>query len=153
MLVGELAKRTGKTVRAIHLYEDLGLLKPQNRSKGRYRQFSPGSVLRVRWIVKLQSLGLSLSEIQELVREQEDSGSAVTAAARLRGIYRVKLADTRRKVSELKQLERELEASLQYLESCDTACVPSERTDACSACTRHPDPGEAPELVAGVHVP
>ena len=32
--VGELARRTGKTVRAIHLYEELGLLTPAVRSKG-----------------------------------------------------------------------------------------------------------------------
>ena len=32
LLVGEVAKATGKTVRAIHLYEDMGLLKPQDRS-------------------------------------------------------------------------------------------------------------------------
>jgi MerR family copper efflux transcriptional regulator len=153
MLVGELARASGKTVRAIHLYEDLGLLRPRNRSKGRYRQFLPDSVVRVRWIAKLQSLGLSLSEIQELVREQEGSGSAAFAAARLRDIYRDKLEDTRRKVRELRELERELQASLQYLESCDTACAPSEQTAACSACTRHTEPSETPELVAGVHAP
>ncbi|HEU5074349.1 MAG TPA: MerR family DNA-binding transcriptional regulator, partial [Polyangiaceae bacterium] len=48
MQVGELAKATGKTVRAIHLYEELGLLRPANRSKGRYRLFSADAELRVR---------------------------------------------------------------------------------------------------------
>jgi MerR family copper efflux transcriptional regulator len=152
LLVGELAKATGKTVRAIHLYEDLGLLKPLNRSKGRYRQFSPDSVVRVRWIAKLQSLGLSLSEIQELVREQEESGSAVFAAARLREIYQKRLQETRNKVRQLRQLERELEASLAYLDSCDNACTPAEKTASCASCARHTEPGETPELVAGVHV-
>src|SRR6187431_1699540 len=78
--VGELAKATGKTVRAIHLYEELGLVRAHERSKGRYRLFSPDALLRVRWISKLQSLGLSLSEIQGLVREQDGSGSAPAAA-------------------------------------------------------------------------
>src|SRR5262249_278977 len=36
MQVGDLAKEAGKTVRAIHLYEELNLLKPAARSKGRY---------------------------------------------------------------------------------------------------------------------
>ncbi|HEY6725107.1 MAG TPA: MerR family transcriptional regulator, partial [Polyangiaceae bacterium] len=80
--VGELAKATGKTVRAIHLYEELGLLKPANRSKGRYRLFSADAELRVRWIGKLQNLGLSLTEIQDLVRDQEGSDSAMFAAAK-----------------------------------------------------------------------
>jgi DNA-binding transcriptional MerR regulator len=152
MLVGELARATGKTVRAIHLYEDLGLLRPQDRSKGRYRLFLPDSVLRVRWISKLQSLGLSLSEIQELVRGQEDSGSARFAAARLREIYQRRLEETREKVRELKTLERELQASLEYLDTCDTACVPHKGIDSCSSCDRHAAADEAPDLVAGVHV-
>src|SRR5947209_7637254 len=52
--VGDLAKQSGKTVRAIHLYEELGLLRPHARSKGRYRLFSADAVTRVRWIGKLQ---------------------------------------------------------------------------------------------------
>src|SRR4051812_45582301 len=46
--VGDLAKQSGKTVRAIHLYEELGLLRPPARSKGRYRLFSADAVTRVR---------------------------------------------------------------------------------------------------------
>jgi MerR family copper efflux transcriptional regulator len=151
LLVGEVAKAAGKTVRAIHLYEDMGLLKPQDRSKGRYRLFLPDTVVRVRWITKLQNLGLTLAEIKELVREQQGSGSAVFAAARLREIYQSKLEETREKLRELRQLERELQASLEYLESCDSECVPSEKTDSCSSCSKHTEPSRTPELVAGVH--
>jgi MerR family copper efflux transcriptional regulator len=152
MLVGELARATGKTVRAIHLYEDLGLLKPRNRSKARYRQFLPDSVVRVRWISKLQSLGLSLSEIQQLVRGQEDSGTAAFAASRLREIYQAKLEDTRRKVRQLRQLESELEASLAYLESCSNTCAPAASPDSCASCDRHTRPSDAPELVTAVRL-
>jgi DNA-binding transcriptional MerR regulator len=148
--VGDLARATGKTVRAIHLYEDLGLLRPQDRSKGRYRLFSPDSVLRVRWISKLQSLGLSLSDIQELVREHEDSGSAMFAAAKLRDVYARKLEETRSKIRELALLEHELGASLDYLSRCDTSCMPDLPTHSCSGCERHVTHAEAPELVAGV---
>lgn len=147
--VGELARAAGKTVRAIHLYEDLGLLKPQDRSKGRYRLFSPDSVVRVRWISKLQSLGLSLSDIQELVREHEDSGSAMFAAAKLRDVYGNKLRETRTKIRELVTLEAELEASLHYLSGCDTSCMPELPTHSCCSCARHGEPAPAPDLVAG----
>lgn len=151
LLVGELAKRAGKTVRAIHLYEDLGLLKPHERSKGRYRLFSSESLVRVRWIAKLQNLGLSLAEIQQLVREQEGSASAMFAAAKLRDIYREKLEQTRSKIQELTELEAELQASLGFLETCDSTCVPEVPVTGCSCCERRPDPAEAPDLVAGVH--
>jgi DNA-binding transcriptional MerR regulator len=148
--VGELAKATGKTVRAIHLYEELGLLKPANRSKGRYRLFSSDAELRVRWIGKLQHLGLSLTEIQLLVREQEGSDSAMFAAAKLRDVYLMKLKETRNKLAELRALESELEASLEYLTACDSACAEELPVHSCPSCELTPD--EAPELVAGVHV-
>jgi MerR family copper efflux transcriptional regulator len=151
--VGDLAKATGKTVRAIHLYEDLGLLRPQDRSKGRYRLFSPDAIVRVRWINKLQSLGLSLSQIQEVAREQEASGSAMFAAAKLREVYLEKLAVTREKIRELALLEGELVASLKYLNTCDTSCEPAVLVSSCPTCERHPEPThDAPDLVVGVHL-
>jgi|SRR5690606_3142346 len=150
--VGDLAKATGKTVRAIHLYEELGLLRAHERSKGRYRLFTEEALVRVRWIAKLQNLGLSLSEIQELVREQEASGSAVFAATRLRELYRAKLEATRTKIAELRGLEAELEESLAFLSGCNTACEPALPVHSCPTCERHPERPNAPELVVGAHV-
>lgn len=150
--VGELAKATGKTVRAIHLYEELGLLRAHERSKGRYRLFTEEALVRVRWITKLQSLGLSLSEIQGLLREQGALGSAQFAASRLRDVYRAKLEETRTKLAELRSLEDELVASLTYLETCNTACQSELPVNSCPSCERHPEKQAAPELVAGVHV-
>ncbi len=150
LLVGELAKATGKTVRALHLYEALGLLRPHERSKGRYRLYSADSVLRVRWITKLQSLGLSLTEIQELVRSQSEKDSAMFAAAHLRDVYASKLNATREKIRELEHLERELVESLEYLSGCDIACLPELPAGSCSCCALHRDRSDAPDLVAGV---
>lgn len=150
--VGELAKATGKTVRAIHLYEELGLLRAHDRSKGRYRLFTEESLVRVRWITKLQSLGLSLSEIQELVREQEASGSAQFAATQLGAVYRAKLLETQNKIVELCALEAELQDSLAYLAACNTACEAELPVHSCPTCERHPERPNAPDLVAGVHV-
>ncbi|MEI8256729.1 MAG: MerR family transcriptional regulator, partial [Deltaproteobacteria bacterium] len=65
--VGDLAQRANKTVRALHLYEELGLLRPSERSKGGFRLFGHEAVVRVRWIAKLQEMGFSLPEIKEMV--------------------------------------------------------------------------------------
>jgi MerR family copper efflux transcriptional regulator len=150
--VGELAKASGKTVRAIHLYEELGLLRAHERSKGRYRLFTEEALVRVRWITKLQSLGLSLSEIQALVKEQEASGSAQFAATRLGAVYEAKLRETRTKIAELRALEAELEDSLAFLKTCHTACEPEAPVHSCPTCQRNPERANAPDLVAGVHL-
>jgi MerR family transcriptional regulator, copper efflux regulator len=146
--VGDLARLSSKTVRAIHLYEELGLLKPHARSKGRYRLFSQDAVVRVRWIGKLQDLGLSLSTIQTVVREWETSPSAPGAMAKMREVYRQKLDSTREQIEHLRALEAELDESLKYLETCDT-CDPVRLFPACTCCDLHEQDQHPPELVAG----
>ena len=51
MRVGELAKAVGKTVRAMHLYEELGLLEARARSEGGFRLYGPEAIDRIHWSV------------------------------------------------------------------------------------------------------
>src|SRR5512133_1824872 len=99
--VGDIAKVSGKTVRAIHHYEEVGLLQPHARSKGRYRLYDQAALNRVRWIGKLHDLGLSLSQIQELLRAWETAPSAPGAMGRIRAIYQQKLEETRAQIAHL----------------------------------------------------
>jgi MerR family copper efflux transcriptional regulator len=148
--VGDIAKLSGKTVRAIHHYEELGLLQPHARSKGRYRLYDAGAIARVRWINKMHDLGLSLTQIQEIVETWESAASAPSAMGQMRGIYQRKLEETRAQIEHLKSLERELQASIRYLDTCDT-CDPAEIVQACSSCHVHEKDQTQPELVAGIH--
>ncbi len=104
----------------------------------------------MRWITKLQHLGFSLAEIQELSRAHGGSENAMRAAARLREVYVTKLDETREKLKELERLESELVESLHYLGACDTSCEPKVQVDACPTCERHPEKESAPDLVVGV---
>jgi DNA-binding transcriptional MerR regulator len=146
--VGELARAAGKTVRALHLYEELGLLVPVERSMGGYRLYDQDALTRVRWISKLREMGLSLSGIQDLTRQWEQSGSAPLAMAHVEQLLNDKLAETREQMSRLAKLEAELQASLDYLRTCPT-CDPKQIVDACSSCELHDEHEPAPELVAG----
>jgi MerR family transcriptional regulator, copper efflux regulator len=148
--VGDIARLSGKTVRAIHHYEDLGLLQPHARSKGRYRLYDGGAVARVRWINKMHDLGMSLPQVQEIVRAWEGAASAPSAMSRMRGIYQKKLEETRAQIEHYKALERELHASIRYLDTCET-CDPAEIVQACSSCHVHEKDQAQPELVAGIH--
>jgi MerR family copper efflux transcriptional regulator len=147
--VGELAKQTGKTVRAIHLYEDMGLLRPVNRSRGRYRLYNHESVERVRWISKLQALGFSLPDMKQLMESQVMAGTGKQGAMVLRGAFVEKLAEVQGKLTELHRLEQELLSSLTYLDACQTACVDEVHRESCPECERHADQPSAPALVAG----
>jgi MerR family transcriptional regulator, copper efflux regulator len=146
--IGDLARDAGKTVRAIHLYEELGLLRPAGRSKGRFRLYGPDAFVRIRWIGKMQDLGFSLTEIQAIVREWEELGSAPRAMVKMRQAYSAKLEETREQLRKLEGLEHELEASLHYLNTCEV-CDPDRLLSACRSCDLHECGETAPELVAG----
>ena len=59
--VGDIAKATGKTVRAIHLYEELGLLAPVTRSSGGFRLYDPAAIERVRPMIALWGKTLTIA--------------------------------------------------------------------------------------------
>lgn len=61
--IGELAKRTGLTVRALHHYDDIGLLSPSARSDAGYRLYSQQDVARLHRIQALRRFGLPLADI------------------------------------------------------------------------------------------
>src|SRR5580693_7632986 len=148
MQIGDLARETGKTVRAIHLYEELGLLTPAGRSKGGFRLYERDALLRIRWIGKLQEMGFSLGDIQTIVREWELMGSAPGAMKGMREVYVRKLEETRAQLRRLETLAEELVGSVAYLETCDV-CDPQRLLSACNCCDLHDKELDVPELILG----
>jgi len=63
--VGELARRTGLTVRALHHYDEIGLLKPSLHTEAGYRLYTAGDVARLQQVLSLRSLGFSLEEVRD----------------------------------------------------------------------------------------
>jgi len=61
--IGELARRTGLTIRTLRHYDALGLLRPSDRTPSAYRLYSPADLTRLLHIQSLKTLGLTLSEI------------------------------------------------------------------------------------------
>jgi MerR family transcriptional regulator, copper efflux regulator len=148
MQIGDLAREVGKTVRAIHLYEELGLLAPAGRSKGGFRLYAREALLRIRWIGKLQEMGFSLGDIQTIVREWEQMGSAPGAMKGMRDVYVRKLEETREQLRRLASLAEELVGSVAYLDTCDV-CDPQRLLSACNCCDLHDKELDVPELVLG----
>ncbi len=147
--IGELARLAGKSVRALHLYEELNLLTPAERSAGGFRLYDRQNLERIHFIDKLQRLGLSLSEIGALIGDWAGSSTAPGAMRGLEAVYREKLTQTRAQIRALRAMEAELVESLRFLEGCH----PCERHDdphaACRSCAR-PNAADATELIIGI---
>lgn len=67
MTIGELSERTGVPVKRLRRYEDLGYIYTVGRSAGNYRMFDSSALWCVRLVEKLRSLGLTLTEVSDLV--------------------------------------------------------------------------------------
>lgn len=65
MKVGELAKRTGLSVRTLHYYDEIDLLSPSQRTGSGHRLYTAGDVARLQQIKSLRYLGFSLEEIRD----------------------------------------------------------------------------------------
>lgn len=147
--VGDLARVTGKTVRAIHLYEELGLLQPATRSSGGFRLYEPAAAERVRWIDLLHGLGFSLQEMREVLLKWWSTERGTEAMAELHELFTRKLDETRGAMRRHQELERELIEGLAYLETCrDCASQSSVRT--CVHCKEDHGVVGSPALVAGL---
>nr|WP_277950849.1 MerR family transcriptional regulator [Rhodococcus fascians] len=70
--VGELARESGVTVRALHHYEALGLLVASSRTSGGHRCYTQADVRRLHRIVALRSLGFPLEDIAAALRAEPD---------------------------------------------------------------------------------
>jgi MerR family transcriptional regulator, repressor of the yfmOP operon len=64
--IGELAKRLGITTRTIRYYEEMGLMGKIDRVGKGTRSYTPDDILRLKLILKLKTLGISLKEMKEL---------------------------------------------------------------------------------------
>ena len=64
--IGELAKSLAITTRTIRYYEEIGLMGKTERLGGGTRTYTKDDILRLKFILKLKTMGISLKEIQEL---------------------------------------------------------------------------------------
>jgi len=68
MHIGELAERTGLSLRTIRHYDEIGLLKPSGRTEGGFRLYSTDDLSRVMLIRRMKPLGFPLEDMAELLQ-------------------------------------------------------------------------------------
>ncbi len=67
--VGELARLTGITVRALHHYDEIGLVVPSQRTAAGYRLYDDADVIRLQQVLLFRELGLPLDEIAAAIEQ------------------------------------------------------------------------------------
>ncbi len=64
--IGNLAKTIGLTTRTLRYYEEMGIMTPPRRIEGTVRVYTPEDVRKLKFILRLKELGLTIREMQEL---------------------------------------------------------------------------------------
>jgi DNA-binding transcriptional MerR regulator len=176
---GDLARATGNTVRTVRFYEEQGLLKPAVVSCGGHRRYTHEDLDKLRLILDLRELGVSLGDIRALFDLRAGCDTVAEFAVRFREVLLRHLERAEARLEQLRRVKRELREALANIQQslpqdlaeacpCAVATVagPGGRivkllAEAPTCCHHHPeaagkedaDPGEgradSAELVAG----
>lgn len=106
--IGEVAKRLGITTRTIRYYEEIGLMGSPARLGGGTRTYQRADVLRLKFILKLKELGITLKEMQELSNHFETEETFETITPRLLEILDHHIGKVDKKIATLSSLRQEI---------------------------------------------
>jgi MerR family mercuric resistance operon transcriptional regulator len=116
--IGALSERTGCNIETIRYYERIGLMPPAARSEGGHRLYGEDQSRRLGFIRRTRQLGFTLDEVRTLLR-LVDGGRFTCAQVKRITVHH--LDDVRRKISDLRKIERVLG---EMAAQCDGGTVP-----------------------------
>ena len=115
---GSLSKRTGCNIETIRYYEQIGLMPDPPRSEGGHRIYGEDHLKRLTFICRARELGFSLEEVRGLLG-LVDGGDY--SCAEVKALTLKHVSDIRRKIDDLRKIERVLKA---MAAECDEGAVP-----------------------------
>jgi MerR family transcriptional regulator, mercuric resistance operon regulatory protein len=101
--IGALSKRSGVNIETIRYYEKIGVMPKPGRTSGGYRIYGPAHLKRLSFVRRGRELGFSLDELRGLLHLVD--GHAYTCAE-VRAMTLEHLVEIRRKIADLRRLER-----------------------------------------------
>ncbi|MEV4348546.1 helix-turn-helix domain-containing protein [Actinoplanes sp. NPDC049596] len=129
--IGEVARRSGLPVSALHYYEERGLIAPAGR-RGLRRQYDPGVLQRLALIALGQAAGFSLSDIARLIPASADEAPGLD-----RGMLTAKADELTRTIEELTALRD----ALQHTAACRAPSHAACPTFQAALASARPHPG------------
>lgn len=118
--VGELARRTGLTVRALHHYDAIGLLAPSLRTAADHRLYTAADVARLQQIQSLRLMGVPLDEVRRLLDRGAHPPGAALPARHVVDVHRARL---RAQIAAQTRVAERLDALAALLDRSETPSV------------------------------
>lgn len=112
-LVGQVSKMTDVSVRTLHYYDEIGLLRPSSKSDRGYRYYTKDDLIKLQQIVVLKKLGFNLAKIKEMMNENHHGSSKTD---KWQQVFKMEIEKIQEEKRRLQQLEQSLHAILHSLE-------------------------------------
>ncbi|MER7672588.1 MerR family transcriptional regulator [Kitasatospora sp. NPDC096128] len=122
MRIGELARRTGSTARALRHYEQAGLIDSERAANG-YREYPDSAVPRVRNIRALVAAGLTMEDLRPLLSCLDGDVLSRPPSERVLGVVRDRLAALERRIAAQTEARDRLLAALTTAERLRTTAA------------------------------
>ena len=106
-LIGEIAKRSGTSRKALRLYEAAGILPAPRRTAAGYRVYAETDLHRLELVRQAKTLGLTLAAIRELIVAPSAPGNGSTRA-RVLDMLDTRILQTTTQIAALTRLHKEL---------------------------------------------
>lgn len=116
LTIGALAKAAGVSAPTIRYYEEIGLIPRASRSPGGQRAYGETDIERLTFIRRCRDFGFSIDQVRLLA---DLSVSPDRDCTEVGDIARAHLDEVRRKLAELRELEKSLKV---FVDRCETLC-------------------------------
>ncbi len=137
MIVNELARRAGVAPAVVRYYTRIGLLAPVRDAHNGYKRFRDRDISRIRFIREAKSLGYTLSEIRQILRDAEQGRSP---CPRVREIIVHRIEENREKIEAALRLQERMEQALRQWDT-----MPDGVPDGHTVCHLIESAGDRPE--------
>lgn len=103
MTIGEAARRLGVTTKTVRYYEQIGLLPHPSRTDSGYRRYGEDELVRLRFIGKAKSLGLSLEEIARILALSAEGGDPCPHVVGLLDQHLARIGETLARLADFRE--------------------------------------------------
>ncbi|MEM9001972.1 MAG: heavy metal-responsive transcriptional regulator [Cyanobacteria bacterium P01_F01_bin.86] len=115
--IGQVSAQSDLPVKTIRFYEERGLIEAASRTSGGFRLFEPTVLKRLSFIRRSQALGLSLSDIQDIL-DIADSGQR--PCQNVRHKFQEKIVEIENRIEQLKKLKEQLRILMDEADKVET---------------------------------
>jgi DNA-binding transcriptional MerR regulator len=103
--VNELARRAGIPAHVVRYYTQCGLLSPARNSRNAYREYGENDLHRLRFICNVKMIGLTLSEIDMILRALDEDAAPFAA---IRELMRLRAEQYRKELASAQRLQQRI---------------------------------------------